>query len=89
MAEPGKLSIAVPSPQFTAIPETVPSVSVEVKVMVIVTPVLAGFGAMLVIVTTGAWSLMVSWTVVEPVPAELVAETVTVKICNLELPVDV
>jgi len=53
VAVPGKLSIAVPSPQFTVTPETVPSVSVEVNLMVTVTPVLAGFGAMLVMVTTG------------------------------------
>jgi len=89
VAEPVRLSTAVPSPQFTIIPEIVPSESVEVKPIVIVTPVLAGFGVTPVMVTTGTWSLTVSCDVAEPVPAELVAETVIVKFCDLKLPVEV
>ena len=82
------MSIAVPSPQFTVIPEMVPSTSVEVKVAVIVEPVLAGFGVTPVMVTVGPRSLTVSCVDAEPVPAELVAETVIAKTCDLELPVE-
>jgi hypothetical protein len=66
----------------------VPSGSVEVKVTVIVTLVPAGFGMTLVIVTVGLRSLTVSCAVAEPVPAELVAETVIVKVCDFELLVE-
>ena len=82
------MSMAVPSPQFTVIPETVPSTSPDVKVVLMVEPVLAGFGATPVMVTVGRRSLTVSWVDAEPVPAELVAEMVIVKICDLELPVE-
>jgi hypothetical protein len=88
VAVPGRLSMAVPSPQFTVIPETVPSASVAVKVAVMIEPVLAGFGATPVMVTVGPRSLTVSCVDAEPVPTELVAETVIVKICDLELPVE-
>lgn len=88
VALPRRLSKAVPSPQFTVIPATEPSASVEVNVSVTIALVLAGFGVTPVIVTTGALSLTVSCACAEPVPTELVAETVIVKFCNLELPVD-
>jgi len=84
----GRLSRAVPSPQFTVIPETVPSTSPDVKVAEMIEPVLAGFGATPVMVTVGPRSLTVSWVDAEPVPAELVAEMAIVKICDLELPVE-
>ncbi len=74
----------VPSPQFTFIPKTVPSTSDEVKVAVMIEPVLDGFGATPVMVTVGPRSLTVSCVDPEPVPAELVAETIIVKICDLE-----
>jgi hypothetical protein len=80
--------MAALSPQLTVSPETVPSGSAEVKVTVIVTPVTAGFGTRLVIVTIGLRSLTVSWASAEPVPAELLAETVTVKVCDFELLVE-
>lgn len=53
VAVPGRLLMAAPSPQFRIIPETVPSASVDVKLTVIVTPVLAGFGVTVVMFTTG------------------------------------
>ena len=82
------MSMAVPSPQFTVIPETVPSTSVEVKVAVMIEPVLAGFGVTPVMVTVGPRSFTDSCVDPELVPAELVAKTVIVKICDLELPVE-
>ena len=80
--------MAVPSPQFTVIPETVPSTSVEVKVAVVIEPVLAGFGVTPVMVTVGPRSFTDSCVDAEPVPTELVAKTVIVKIGDLELPVE-
>jgi hypothetical protein len=82
------LSTAVPSPQFTVIPKTVPSTSDEVKVAVMIEPVLDGFGETPVMVTVGPRSLTVSCIDPEPVPAELFAETVIVKFRDLESPVE-
>ena len=60
--------------------EIVPSGSVAVKVAVTRTPVLTGFGEMLVILTTGGLSLTFSDIVAEPVePLLSVAVTVIVK----------
>ena len=53
MAVPDRLSTADPSPQFTDMPVTEPSGSVELNAIVTVEPVLAGFGATLLMVTRG------------------------------------
>ena len=85
---PARVSTAVPSPQLTDIEDIVPSGSVAEKVTVIVCPVLAGFGETLEIVTVGILSFTVSVFVPDPGPALLVAVTVIVKTCDLEVPVD-
>jgi hypothetical protein len=68
--------------------ETVPSGSVVVKLTVTITPVFAGFGETVDIVTTGGLSFTVSVVVPEPGPALLVAVTVIVKIWDLRAPVE-
>ena len=68
---------------------TDPSKSVELNDMVTVDPVITGFGAILLIVTLGIWSLIISPVDPEPVPAEFEAVTVIVKLCDTAFPVDV
>ena len=66
VAVPGSV-LVVPSPQFTVIPVTVAALE-TVKVTVTIWPMLAGLGAMLLIVATGG----------------LTAETVTATDCEVE-----
>lgn len=87
MADPGRVSTGLLSPQLTVIDETVPSGSVAVKLTVTCVPVFTGFGATLVPVTTGILSFTVSLVVPDPGPALLVAVTVIVKVCDFRLPV--
>ena len=73
----------VPSPQFTLMPVTV-AVLETAKVTVTIWPVLAGLGAMLLIVTTGGVTGTVTVTdcEVEPVlPWLSVTVSITVKLC--------
>jgi hypothetical protein len=86
-AVPGRLSIAEPSPQFTAIDDTVPSGSVAENDAVTRDPVLAGFGVMLLKVTVGGLSFTVSVVVPEPDPALFVAVTVIVNVWDRPAPV--
>ena len=77
---PPRLSDAVPSPQFTAIPVTFVELE-TVNVTVTVAPVFAGLGVGALTVTIGAVGV---WTVTEPVlcpvePLVSVAVTVIVK----------
>ena len=88
IAVPGRLSIAEPSPQFTAIEDTVPSASVAENDAVTRDPVLAGFGVMLLTVTVGGLSFTVSVVVPEPDPALFVAVTVIVNVWAVLAPVD-
>ena len=87
MAEPARLSGVVLSPQLTLIEETVPSGSVSVKVTVTRTPVLAGFGVTVEIVTNGDRSFTLSVVVAVPGPPMFVAVTVIVKAWLIALPV--
>ena len=73
---PGRLSRAVPSPQFTEMEETVPSGSVAVKLTVTDCPTKGEGGVMEVIVTTGGRSFTTSVVVPDPGPALFVAVTV-------------
>ena len=82
---PGRLSRAVPSPQFTEMEATVPSGSVAVKLTVTLSPTKGEGGVMDDTVTTGGWSFTTSVVVPEPGPALFVAVTVMVKLCEVEM----
>ena len=77
---PDRLSIAVPSPQLTVMPETVAELE-TVNVTVTIWPVLAGFGVGLLTVTLGTpIALTVMGAVAGPVdPLLSVAVMVIVK----------
>ena len=62
---PGRLSTAVPSPQFTVMPVT-GTVLDAVNVMVTVWPVAVGLGVGLLTLTVGGETGV--WTVTDPVP---------------------
>ena len=88
MAVPGRVSMAVPSPQLMAMDETVPSGSVAENVSVTCCPVFAGFGLTLDMVNVGGRSFTTSVVVPDPGPAPLVAVTVMVKVCDFAFPVE-
>ena len=87
LVEAGRVSEWDPSPQLTVIEDRAPSGSLAVKDIVTVWFVLAGVGERLVIVSVGGLSVTVSDVVAVPCPALLVAVTLMVKACKLELPV--
>ena len=88
MAVPGRLSIAVPSPQLTTFDATVPSGSVETKLTVTDWPTHGDVGATEDIVTTGGRSFTTSVVVPDPGPALFIAVTVIVNVCDLRFPVE-
>src|SRR5947208_12476055 len=80
VAEPAKTLAVDPSPQLTLTETIDPSASFEEKAAVTVTPVLAGLGDTVEIVTVGDRSFTVSVPVPDPDPPLLVAVTVIVNV---------